>query len=90
MRSLQSEVNNRGGAVKVAAALGISVQRLCNWMDRGVPLEMCAAVEMALGGAVRRWDLRPHDWHLIWPELIGAEGAPAAPTTASPAEREAA
>jgi len=27
----------------------------------------------------RRWDLRPKDWHLIWPELIGAEGAPAVP-----------
>lgn len=22
------------------------------------------------------WDLRPDDWHLIWPELIGVEGAP--------------
>jgi hypothetical protein len=21
-------------------------------------------------------DLRPDDWHRIWPELIGAEGAP--------------
>ena len=22
------------------------------------------------------WDLREEDWHLIWPELIGAAGAP--------------
>lgn len=22
------------------------------------------------------WDLRPNDWHVIWPELIGAEGSP--------------
>lgn len=29
---------------------------------------------------VRRWDLRPADWHRIWPELIGAEGAPVLPT----------
>lgn len=21
-------------------------------------------------------DLRPDDWHLIWPELVGAEGSP--------------
>lgn len=28
---------------------------------------------------VRRWTLRPDDWHLIWPELVDAEGAPAAP-----------
>ena len=26
---------------------------------------------------VAEWDLRPDDWHLIWPELIGSEGAPA-------------
>lgn len=24
----------------------------------------------------RLQDLRPDDWHVIWPELIGAEGAP--------------
>jgi hypothetical protein len=23
-----------------------------------------------------RWDLRPHDWHLIWPELVDMTGAP--------------
>jgi hypothetical protein len=28
---------------------------------------------------VARWDLRPDDWHRIWPELIGAEGAPPLP-----------
>lgn len=25
------------------------------------------------------WDLRPNDWHRIWPELIGTPGAPAIP-----------
>lgn len=29
--------------------------------------------------AVRRWELRPDDWYRIWPELIGAEGAPSVP-----------
>jgi hypothetical protein len=28
------------------------------------------------GRAVAEWELRPDDWHLIWPELIGSEGAP--------------
>jgi len=28
----------------------------------------------------RLWDLRPDDWHRIWPELIGTEGAPAIAT----------
>lgn len=38
--------------------------------------EYAVAIEVATAGAVRRWDLRPDDWHRIWPELIGAEGAP--------------
>ena len=33
-------------------------------------------VEMESGGVVKRWHLRTEDWHLIWPELIGADGAP--------------
>jgi DNA-binding transcriptional regulator YdaS (Cro superfamily) len=36
----------------------------------------CVAIEVATGGKVSRWDLRPEDWHRIWPELIGANGAP--------------
>lgn len=36
----------------------------------------CVAIEQATSGTVKRWDLRPDDWHLIWPELIGADGAP--------------
>jgi len=31
--------------------------------------ERCPAIERATNGAVRRQDLRPDDWHLIWPEL---------------------
>lgn len=40
----------------------------------------CVLVETASRGAVRRWDTRPDDWHLIWPELIGVDGAPAVST----------
>ena len=29
----------------------------------------CRAIETATGGAVTRRDLRPNDWHRIWPEL---------------------
>lgn len=42
--------------------------------------EYCVAIERATDGKVRRWDLRPEDWHLIWPELIGSDGAPPVPT----------
>lgn len=39
--------------------------------------ELAVQVEKMSHGAVRRWDLRPDDWHRIWPELIGQPGAPA-------------
>lgn len=44
-------------------------------------LEPARAVklEQLTGGRLRRWHLRARTWHLIWPELIGVEGAPALP-----------
>lgn len=30
------------------------------------------------------WDLRPNDWHIVWPELVGTEGAPPAPADTTP------
>ncbi len=45
------------------------------------------ALAKVTDGAVREWELRP-DWHLIWPELIGTEGAPD-PTAASEAQHAA-
>lgn len=31
---------------------------------------LCVAIERASGGQISRKDLRPEDWHLIWPELV--------------------
>lgn len=45
--------------------------------------ENCVAIERATGGRVRRWNLRPEDWHRIWPELIGTDGAPEVPQQAA-------
>ena len=49
---------------------------------RPIPIDRCVQIERATGGEVRRWDLRPEDWHRYWPELIGAEGAPDVPQPA--------
>jgi hypothetical protein len=38
--------------------------------------KLAARIEVESGGGVRRWDMRPDDWHLIWPELVKAKGAP--------------
>jgi DNA-binding transcriptional regulator YdaS (Cro superfamily) len=39
------------------------------------PAEAVAA-EQRSAGRLRRWMLRSKSWHLIWPELIGADGVP--------------
>ena len=64
-----------GGQGALAAACGVSPQAVNQWVSgtRAVPLARCVAIERATNGAVTRRDLRPDDWHEIWPEL--AEGA---------------
>ncbi len=37
---------------------------------RPVPIKYCARIEKATAGQVTRRDLRPDDWHEIWPELV--------------------
>jgi DNA-binding transcriptional regulator YdaS (Cro superfamily) len=75
----------RGRAAELASDIGLTKPSnpvlIYQWSGglRPVPIERCVPIEQATGGAVRRWDLRPDDWHRIWPELIGAEGAPAVP-----------
>jgi DNA-binding transcriptional regulator YdaS (Cro superfamily) len=81
MNAIQRAVEHSGGQAQLAAALGVKQPTVSEWArgERPVPIERCVAIEQATAGAVRRWDLRPDDWPRIWPELIGAEGAPAIP-----------
>ncbi|WJJ94022.1 transcriptional regulator [Neopusillimonas aromaticivorans] len=37
--------------------------------------KLCVSIEKESGGAVTRRDLRPDDWHEIWPELKGPPNA---------------
>lgn len=68
----------------LAAALGINEQYLyqCLTGRAGMRPAESVRVEVQSGGRLRRWHLRPRDWHLIWPELIGTEGAPPVPASA--------
>ncbi len=43
------------------------------YADRIPSPEYCVAIEQATGGQVSRRDLRPEDWHRIWPELVTPE-----------------
>jgi DNA-binding transcriptional regulator YdaS (Cro superfamily) len=75
MDALNRAIHTAGGVGALAKAINVGQTVVSNWRTRGsVPPEHCAAIDQATG--VRRWDLRPDDWHRIWPELIGAEGAP--------------
>jgi DNA-binding transcriptional regulator YdaS (Cro superfamily) len=56
----------------LAEKLGIS-QGLVSMYSSGartVPIERCVEIERATDGQVTRQELRPDDWHKIWPELV--------------------
>lgn len=61
----------RGGAARLAERLGISSSYLSQLAHGLSPISpaRCVEIERATDGNVTRKDLRPSDWHLIWPEL---------------------
>lgn len=63
-----------GGVGALARKLGVVPSAVTQWRsgDRPIPIERCVDIERVTGRAVTRKDLRPADWHRIWPELPGA------------------
>lgn len=55
----------------VAAGTTYGHMRNVSYGLRQSSAEMAVAIERETKGVVTRKDLRPDDWHLIWPELIG-------------------
>lgn len=69
-----------GAFAKRVGATRIYLSQLAARQDGREPSpRMCVVIERESERRVRRWNLRPSDWHLIWPELIGTEGAPPVP-----------
>lgn len=56
----------------LADLIGESASFVNQWirLDRPVPIPTCVLIEQRTNGAVTRQELRPKDWHLIWPELV--------------------
>lgn len=61
----------RGGAARLARALGISPSYLSQLASGEAPISpaRCVKIEKELDGAVTRQEMRPADWQDIWPEL---------------------
>lgn len=80
MTPIQAAFTNAGGPAQVARLLGCSKQAAHFYFHgkRKFPPKYGAVLEQHAGG-VKRWDLWPTEWHQIWPELIGADGAPPVP-----------
>jgi DNA-binding transcriptional regulator YdaS (Cro superfamily) len=74
----------------LANEIGISEPYLyqCLTGRKAMKPEEAVRVEVASGQRLRRWHLRPNDWHRIWPELIGADGAPQPEPAHQPAAGE--
>jgi len=74
MSKVQEAIQGAGGPSKVAARLGCTVQAVCFYRDgkRRLPAEYCPTLEQMNEGRISRKDLRPDDWHLIWPELAAS------------------
>lgn len=71
----------KGNATGLAAGLEIPPTYLSQMArgDRAITAERAARIEALTNKVVRRWDMLPKTWHLIWPELIGADDAPPLP-----------
>lgn len=72
---LQAE---RGRARRIAEAVNKSPAFVYQMGGgkRPVPVPLAKRIVQATGGVVTLQELRPDDWQLIWPELVGAAGAP--------------
>lgn len=88
-RAIEACGSGVGGFAK---GIGVSQTAVSNWRTRmqegkqdAVPSNHCSEIERVTAGAVRRWDLRPDDWHRIWPEIIDHPDAPPVPAEAGTA-----
>lgn len=68
---LLDHLQARGAQRALARKLKIPATLISQWANerRPIPAERCVEIERATDGAVTRKDLRPNDWHRIWPEL---------------------
>lgn len=66
---------------ELAALIGVDPTYLHQCMTGFRSMKAGDAVDAVrkTGGRLKLWQLRTNDWHRIWPDLIGTEGAPDVP-----------
>lgn len=65
---LAQYLEKRGAQAELARELGVSPVLIHQWATiRPVPISRVQAIVTATKGQVTKEDLRPDDWHLIWP-----------------------
>ena len=64
-----------GGQRVMAIALGIAATQVNQWATgrRSVPAKYCQSIVELTEGLITVQELRPEDWHLIWPEPKNTE-----------------
>ena len=64
-----------GGQRAMAIALGIAATQVNQWVTgrRAIPAKYCQSIVELTEGLVTVQELRPEDWHLIWPVPKGTE-----------------
>jgi DNA-binding transcriptional regulator YdaS (Cro superfamily) len=70
-----------GAMSRLAESIKAHAPDVSMWSSgkKSVPVNRCVQIEAETRGLVRRQDLRPDDWHLIWPELVEASAAACEP-----------
>jgi DNA-binding transcriptional regulator YdaS (Cro superfamily) len=63
-------------ALAIASGTTLGHLRNVSYGTRSAAPELAVAIERETNGAVMRWDLRPDDWRLIWPELLKRKDSP--------------
>ncbi|AYR25783.1 transcriptional regulator [Herbaspirillum rubrisubalbicans] len=74
MKPLDKAIDIARGVSRLADQIGVGQSVVSNWRRRGTLIEplLCARIEKVTRGEVKRQDLRPKDWHEIWPELVAS------------------
>ena len=75
MNPIKTAIAFAGSQAALAGLLGVKQPTVSEWLrgERPVPVERIVDIERVTEGAVTRRDLRPDDWHRIWPELAQPE-----------------